>query len=425
MQLWDKLRIPIGILLLMFMITIPFIPTVKQYLLIPNEIVAFHNDDPIEIPTFHNTEMVSDVKDNEISNNILTEQSLGESDIYFKKNNIPFKKVNLSILENKKIVPGGQSIGVQLQTLGVLVVGHHLVYEEKDSSTSPGESAQIEVGDIILEMNEKKIEKVKDIKSIVQEAGKSKTPIRVKLKRNNKTFHSSLTPILNKHNDEYQIGLYIRDSATGIGTISFYDQESGKYGALGHIISDADTKKPLEINDGKIVNSSVVAIEKGNKGDPGEKQAKFSMKDVQLGTITKNSPFGIFGNIEQKYLNNNESKPMPIALSADVKKGKAEIWTVIDGEKVEAFEVEIVHTIPQKHPATKGMVIKVTDNELLNKTGGIVQGMSGSPIIQDGKLIGAVTHVFVNDPTSGYGVHIEWMLEEAGINIFKSNELAG
>src|SRR5699024_9895632 len=143
-----------------------------------------------------------------------------------------------------------------------------------------------------------------------------------------------------------------------------------------------------------------------------------------LGTITKNSPFGIFGKLDETLLaKNSDSEPMSIGLSHDVEEGPAEILTVIDGEKVERFDIEIVNTIQQKFPETKGMVIKVTDEKLINATGGIVQGMSGSPIIQNGKLIGAVTHVFVNDPTSGYGVHIEWMLSEAGINIYEE-ELA-
>ena len=148
------------------------------------------------------------------------------------------------------------------------------------------------------------------------------------------------------------------------------------------------------------------------------------MKDKQLGSITKNSPFGIFGKLNPDLLEENHQKPMPIGLSHEVEKGPAHILTVVEGEKVEKFDIEIINTVPQKNPATKGMVIKVTDERLLEKTGGIVQGMSGSPIIQNDKLVGAVTHVFVNDPTSGYGVHIEWMLDEAGINIYNQEKEA-
>src|SRR5690606_20239262 len=153
-------------------------------------------------------------------------------------------------------------------------------------------------------------------------------------------------------------------------------------------------------------------------GAPGEKLARFSSNKNVIGNIKTNSPFGIFGELKHNISNGIVDKPMPIALSNQVEEGPAKILTVVEGNKVEQYDIEVVSTIPQKFPATKGMVIKVVDPKLLSKTGGIVQGMSGSPIIQNGKIIGAVTHVFVNDPTSGYGVHIEWMLHEAGINIY-------
>src|SRR5699024_7329872 len=170
-----------------------------------------------------------------------------------------------------------------------------------------------------------------------------------------------------------------------------------------------DTKKPIELYKGKVVPSKITSINKGNNGIPGEKQASFSMKDKSLGNITKNSPFGIYGKLNLSVMkDDNKQKPMPIALPDEVKKGPAQILTVVEGDKVEKFDVEIINSIAQENPATKGMVIKVTDKRLLEKTGGIVQGMSGSPIIQNDKIVGAVTHVFVNDPTSGYGVHMKW-----------------
>ena len=211
------------------------------------------------------------------------------------------------------------------------------------------------------------------------------------------------------------MGLYIRDSAAGVGTLTFYDPVTKKYGALGHVISDVDTQKPIVVHDGHIVRSSVTSIEKGSNGDPGEKLANFSGNRDTLGTIEKNSSFGIFGTLKNTTLKNNiYDEKMPITLSTHVKEGPAKILTVVEGETVEQFDIEIVSSIPQKEPATKGMIIKVTDPKLIEATGGIVQGMSGSPIIQDGKLVGAVTHVFVNDPTSGYGCHISgcWKKQE-------------
>ena len=202
--------------------------------------------------------------------------------------------------------------------------------------------------------------------------------------------------------------------------MTFYDPKTMKYGALGHVISDMDTKKPIVVQDGQIVRSTVTSIEKGSNGIPGEKLARFSNDREAIGDITRNSPFGIFGKLHKDIQNGKMDEALPIALPHEVKEGPAKILTVVDEDKVEEFEVEVVSKIEQKFPATKGMVIKITDPKLLEKTGGIVQGMSGSPIIQDGKIIGAVTHVFVNDPTSGYGVHIEWMLNEAGIDIYNT-----
>ena len=315
-----------------------------------------------------------------------------------------------------KVVPGGQSIGVQLQTAGILVVGHHAV-KGKTGTVSPGEEAKVHVGDIIVEINGKPVEALTEIKPYVSEAGKKNEELKVKLKRGKETIETSLHPIFDESEQEYKIGLYIRDSAAGIGTMTFYEPETKRYGALGHVIADINTKKPIEMMAGTIVRSSVVNIEKGNSGTPGEKQAKFSAERNKLGSIIKNTPHGIFGVLDTKLSNGSYDEPLEITRSDEVKEGPAKILTVVDKEKVEEFDIEIVSSTPQKKPDIKGMVLKITDPKLLEKTGGIVQGMSGSPIIQDGKVVGAVTHVFVNDPTSGYGVHIEWMLRDAGINL--------
>ena len=408
----------IGILFLLLFLLFPFLTDINNYLSIPSNLITFQQEPSTSIPKPHDTNM-SFVDDSAVKRTSATGDE-EKNTIVYKKGDIPLKKVDVSV-KDKKIIPGGQSIGVQLHTLGVLVVGHHLVFDKEDS-TSPGEEANIQVGDVILEMDGTKIKQLEDVKPIVSDAGKNEEDITIKIKRGKEIIETALKPALNKKDSSYQIGLYIRDSATGIGTVSFYEEETGKYGALGHTISDSDTKKPIEIHKGKLVRSSITSIEKGNEGIPGEKQAKFSMKDKALGTITKNSPYGIFGELKPGVLQKDDRKPMDIGLSHEVQKGPAEILTVVEGEKVEKFDIEIVNTTPQKTPSTKGMVIKVTDEKLLEKTGGIVQGMSGSPIIQNDKIIGAVTHVFVNDPTSGYGVHIEWMLEEAGIDIFDNEE---
>jgi stage IV sporulation protein B len=346
--------------------------------------------------------------------------SVGKDEVVFELAGLPIKKVDVEVLKDFKVIPGGQSIGVKLNTVGVLVVGHHLV-ETDAGKMSPGEKAGIQVGDMITEINGTKIEELADVAPFVQKAGEESRSLDVVIKREQKTVKTQLLPLKEKGEKNYKLGLYIRDSAAGIGTMTFFDPKSKKYGALGHVISDMDTKKPIVVENGEIVHSEVTSIQKGADGKPGEKLARFSSDRNVIGNITRNSPFGIFGELNQSIDNDLMDKPMPIALSHQVKEGPAQILTVVDGKDVEMYDIEIVSTIPQKYPATKGMVLKVTDPKLLDKTGGIVQGMSGSPIIQNGKVIGAVTHVFVNDPTSGYGVHIEWMLSEAGIDIYKKN----
>lgn len=317
-------------------------------------------------------------------------------------------------LSNIQVIPGGQSIGIQLETLGILVVGHHKITQEQ-KMFSPAHEANIQVGDLILKIENEKIESVEDIKPYIEQAGKNKAPLSLTLKRGEKIITTSVLPVKDEEKNNYSIGLYIRDSAAGIGTLSFYEPKTKKYGALGHVISDIDTKQPIPIHTGKIIHSEITNIHKASRKNPGEKQAKFSIHDQALGTVNKNSPYGVFGILEQLPKEDEMHKAMDVGFSKDVQEGPAKILTVVENEKVEEYDIEIVNNKIQSNPSTKGMVIKVTDEKLIQQTGGIIQGMSGSPIIQNDKIIGAVTHVFVNDPTTGYGVHIEWMLQEAGI----------
>lgn len=341
----------------------------------------------------------------------------GDAKMTVEMGDLPIKQVDIKVLPDIKVIPGGQSIGVKLNTEGVLVVGHHLVHAE-GGDRSPGEMSGIHVGDMITKINGHTIEKMAQVAAFVQEAGKQNKELTIEVKRNQQIMTKTLLPLKSKYEQTYRMGLYIRDSAAGVGTLTFYDKKSKKYGALGHVISDVDTQKPIVVHDGRIVRSSVNSIEKGSNGDPGEKLASFKNQQAILGNIKKNSSFGIFGELQGSLLKNGVyDEEMPIALSHQVEEGPATILTVVEGEKVQEYDIEVISSTPQKFPATKGLVIKVTDPRLLKETGGIIQGMSGSPIIQNGKIIGAVTHVFVNDPTSGYGCHIEWMLEEAGIQI--------
>ncbi|WHY65645.1 SpoIVB peptidase [Neobacillus sp. SuZ13] len=419
----ELIRKIIGGILLVSLISLIFFQPIQQYLAIPKTITVFEGQDytfqkavPVSASLVsQNSNITLDEGKNSVS---MTASKNGKNEMLLEYAGIPIKKVDVRVLKDFRVIPGGQSIGVKLNTVGVLVVGHHLI-NTISGKKSPGEIAGIKIGDIITEINGNKIEKMTDVAPFVQTAGQEGKALDMVISRESGKFTTKLTPLKDKGENIYKLGLYIRDSAAGIGTMTFIHPQSKKYGALGHVISDMDTKQPIVVEDGQIVRSTVTSIEKGSNGDPGEKLARFSSDREIVGNIQKNSPFGIFGEMVKELKNGVMDKPMPIALSHQVKEGPAKILTVVNNDRVEEFDIEIVSTIPQKFPATKGMVIKVTDPKLLKKTGGIVQGMSGSPIIQDGKLIGAVTHVFVNDPTSGYGVHIEWMLDEAGINIYE------
>lgn len=330
----------------------------------------------------------------------------GSADLQVKWGNMPIKTVKVNVLPDLRVIPGGQSIGVKLQTSGVLVVGHHLVNNGTEKF-SPGERSGIHVGDTIIKMNDMYINDMNDVKKLVNEAGAKNEPLQMLVIRGKEKLTVNLSPAKDIKDSEFRMGLYIRDSAAGVGTLTFYEPKSGAYGALGHVISDVDTGQAIVVGDGQIVQASVTSIEKGESGNPGEKFARFYNESQVLGTITKNTPFGIFGKMKENPKRSYYQEAIPVALAEQVQEGPAKILTVVDGQRVEEFDIEIVNVVKQHFPATKGMIIRVTDKRLLDKTGGIVQGMSGSPIIQNGKMVGAVTHVFVNDPTSGYGCFIE------------------
>ncbi len=412
----EGVRYVIGVLLFLCVVGLGFSPQVRQFVNTPVDLTIFEGSNAVieMADVTAKGHVVIKERDNRT---YLHGKSPGSEEVLVKAGPWPVKAIDVSVLPSIKVIPGGQSIGVKLNTEGVLVVGHHLI-ETAKGQKSPGEFAGIEVGDRITKINGIKMHSMNEVAKLVQDAGEANKELTIEVLRNEKPIKTVLKPERAKGDHLYRLGLYIRDSAAGVGTMTFYEPQSMKYGALGHVISDVDTRKPISVHDGQIMRSSVTSISKGLHGEPGEKLASIAKDKDILGSISKNSSFGVFGQLDQKanMKNGLYDEPMAITTADEVKEGPAKILTVLEGEEVEQFDVEIVSSVAQNGPATKGMVIKVTDKKLLQETGGIVQGMSGSPIIQDGKLIGAVTHVFVNDPTSGYGCHIGWMLEEAGIH---------
>lgn len=334
---------------------------------------------------------------------------LGTHDLEFRLFGvIPVKKVKLEVLPEIKVVPGGHSIGVKLRPDGVIVVGIASVVDKNGKTHYPAKNAGIQVGDTVVQANGQKIHNADELSEIIN--NDEDKIIDLTVKRNDKIYNTRLSAVQNQ-DGIFQIGIWVRDIAAGVGTLTFYDPNSGYYGALGHIISDSDTGKVVEVGQGEIIRASISNIVPAKKNVPGEKRGIFVDEEDVIGNILTNTPFGIFGKAHKPVVNPFISE-IPVGLSSYAHEGKAKILTVIEGEKIEEFEIEIQKIVKQDYPSTKGMIIKITDPRLLEKAGGIVQGMSGSPIIQDGYLIGAVTHVFVNDPSRGYGVFAEWMLGE-------------
>ena len=310
-----------------------------------------------------------------------------------------------------EVYPGGISIGVKINNKGALVVGYSDISTHDGLSESPGKMAGIELGDIIEEVNGENIETCSDLISKVKTCRNDE--MTVKILRGNSEITKKVSLI--KEDNEYKIGLWVRDSTAGIGTLTFYDKDSKTFGALGHPITDGDTNVSFNIKSGTLLRSSVLSIKKGERGNPGEIKGLFINENESIGSIEKNTNSGIYGNGSSELINPNFGDAMTVAYRDEIKEGHAQIITTVEDGGAKAYDIEILKLLPQDEPGSKSMIIKIVDPVLLEKTGGIVQGMSGSPIIQNGKIIGAVTHVLINKPDVGYGIYIEWMLQDAGV----------
>ncbi|WP_294386009.1 SpoIVB peptidase [uncultured Clostridium sp.] len=324
---------------------------------------------------------------------------------------IPIKSVAVQKLDDIKLYPGGTSVGIKLSTEGVLVVGFSDVETRAGTESSPAKLAGFQLGDVLLKVNGKNIEGAKDLGSLIKESDNN--VVNIEFMRQGCKFNKDVELV--KEGEAYKLGLWVRDSTAGIGTLTFYDEDSDTFGALGHPITDGDTNTTFTIKDGDLLSASILSVRKGEKGVPGELRGLFVNEKSSIGTIKSNSSSGIFGSTKKALVNPNFSEPMSIGFRNEVVEGPATIITTVDEEGPKEYDIEIIKLLQQDKCGPKSMIIRVTDEELLSKTGGIVQGMSGSPIIQNNKIVGAVTHVLINKPDIGYGIYIEWMLEEAGI----------
>lgn len=306
---------------------------------------------------------------------------------------------NYALAYSDYIVAGGENIGIELNSKGVIIVGTYEV-----NGINPAKEANLRAGDKIIKINNKDVINIEEMLKVIENSN-NKSNIKITYLRGNKTNDTSLK--LSKSSDNiYKTGLYVKDSISGVGTLTFIDPNTKLFGALGHEIIEKNTGQKLEIKDGKIYSSTVTGITRSDIGKPGEKAARYDSSDI-FGNVKENTTSGIFGNYTSTV---PDKKLYKVAKEDEVKTGNATIFTVIDGNTIESFAINILKI---NKNTTKNILFEITDSRLLRNTGGIVQGMSGSPIIQDNFIVGAVTHVVVDDPTKGYGIFITTMLEEA------------
>ncbi|MCM1193437.1 MAG: SpoIVB peptidase [Butyrivibrio sp.] len=320
---------------------------------------------------------------------------------------LPIKQVDIRVIEDQTLIPVGAPIGIYVKTDGVLVVGTGEFQNENGLKCSPGKNI-VKSGDYIRKVNGQEIEEKDELTRMVEDCGGNALILTVE--REGESMDVQIKPERDEAG-KYKIGVWVRDDAQGVGTMTYIDSQ-GNFGALGHGINDVDTSTLMQMGGGTLYETDIIEIKKGEAGSPGEMTGMIIYTDEHiLGSITENSTRGIFGTCNARALSLGVNAPLPIGLKQEIQKGPAQILCTVNGTP-QYYDVEITEVHLNHDNVNRGIELKVTDQELLKITGGIIQGMSGSPIIQNGKLIGAVTHVLVQDASKGYGIFIENMLEQ-------------
>lgn len=319
------------------------------------------------------------------------------------------KNVQVDVIEDQKLYAGGFPVGIYVETDGIMVIGSGKVTGVDGIEYEPARNI-LKSGDYITSINGKEVSTKEEFVNIVNEEGAN--PVVLGIRRNGEETKVKIVPVQTAK-EEYRLGAWIRDNTQGVGMLTFMTQ-SGKFGALGHGITDIDTGLLMNIEEGRLLDTEIVSVVKGRDGTPGELVGMIDYRMAsRLGTVLSNTSNGIFGDADAGQCSSLCSEAMPIAMKKDIRSGAAKIRTCVDGT-IKEYDIEILEVYPNSREENKSFLIEITDEELLEKTGGIVQGMSGSPVIQDGRIVGAVTHVLVQDSSRGYGIFIEEMLKECG-----------
>ena len=406
-----KSKILLGIIVLILLIILIYTSNITS---IPNSIILFQNENlnlntmlgvNIEKINYGNLQNYKAIQTSTGTNNTKT----GTTELSVNLFGLKVKEISVNVIENMEVVPLGNIVGLKLYTSGVLVVGMSEIYGIDYNKYKPYEKSDIKEGDMIVEVDKKAVSSTNELIECVNSSNGEE--ITITYMRNGTISETSITPVKTT-DDTFKLGLWVRDTAAGVGTVTFYDPETQNFASLGHGIVDSDTEELVDISTGEFTTTNIVSVTKGKNGDPGKIQGTIEGQ-TKIGTIYKNTAFGVYGKLTNlSAINIDKNQKMEVALKDEIKTGKATILCTLENNIKKEYEIEIQKIYLNNNIDNKSMLVKVTDEELLNKTGGIIQGMSGSPIIQNGKLIGALTHVLVSDPTKGYGVFAELMVKQ-------------
>lgn len=406
-----KTKMLLGIIISMLLVLLIYTSNITS---IPNSIILFKNED-IKLNTIFGVKVekidymkLQDYKTIQTSTGA-SEAKTGTTNLAVNLFGLKIKEISAYVIENTEVVPLGNIVGLKLYTNGVLVVGMSEIYGVDSNKYKPYEKSEIKEGDMIVEIDKRTVSSTNELIECVNSSNGKE--ITITYIRDGETLETSITPVKTQNNT-FKLGLWVRDTAAGVGTVTFYDTESQNFASLGHGIVDSDTDKLIDISTGEFTTTNIISITKGENGNPGKIQGTIEGQS-KIGIINKNTPFGVYGKLTNiNSLNIDRNQKVEVALRDEIKTGKASIICTLENNVRKEYEVEIQKIYLNNNIDNKSMLIKVTDKELLEKTGGIIQGMSGSPIMQNGKLIGALTHVLVSDPTKGYGVFAEIMVKQ-------------
>lgn len=382
-------------------------PSIKKVSSLPDEMVVTYQD----IETANNTDEYTSFINLELPSNInvASNGELTETVMSVKLFNLfTIKKVPVRLLTDTDVYVGGETVGFNLLSEGVICVGSNAV-ATVNGTKEPFNESGLQEGDAIIKIEDIDIENIEDIDRIINLPTFAGGEVTLTIKRNEVEHKIDITPVYDVLTQKYKLGLWVRNSASGVGTLTYVKQSDFRFGAVGHPIVDSSLGENFEVERGNIYKCRLVGIKKGEKNNPGEIKSSINLSDDSIGLADTNCKYGVYGNILNKGVI-DASRTATLGGRLSVHLGEAKIYCNLDNQGVKAYDIKIIKANKQNSADDKSMTIKVTDKELLEKTGGIIQGMSGSPIVQNGKIVGAVTHVFVNDPTRGYGVYIDWMI---------------